>query len=180
MNETTLSENPSSRPTMKAFAPRTLIRKNGRIGRIISLLMSVKRDTTPRMTTFTVSPYARDRRVAMVSRRMEEERDGDDRVDHYEQCALVPVASPIRDDSRDDSRRQGQGRELEDFEVEGHDLRGQERNENEDRRHEQRDLGRRRRRDGDAQFHLVPPGHEDRTDAQAHFFEGHAGADARG
>src|SRR5947209_8512231 len=125
--------------------------------------MSVKRDTTPRMTTFTVSPYARDRRVAMVSRRMEEERDGDDRVDHYEQCALVPVASPIRDDSRDDSRRQGQGRELEDFEVEGHDLRGQERNENEDRRHEQRDLGRRRRRDGDAQFHLVPPGHEDRT-----------------
>src|SRR5437899_239245 len=93
--------------------------------------MSVKRDTTPRMTTFTVSPYARDRRVAMVSRRMEEERDGDDRVDHYEQCALVPVASPIRDDSRDDSRRQGQGRELEDFEGEGQDVTGQERNETE-------------------------------------------------
>src|SRR2546426_3223606 len=69
MNETTLSENPSSRPTMKAFAPRTLIRKNGRIGRIISLLMSVNRDTTPRMSTFTVSPYARDRRVATGSPR---------------------------------------------------------------------------------------------------------------
>src|SRR5438445_12340305 len=107
--------------------------------------MSVKRDTTPRMTTFTVSPYARDRRVDMVSRPMEEERDGDDRVDHYEQGAFVPVASPIRDDSRDHSRRQGQGRELEDFEVEGHDLRGQEGNENEDRPHEQRALSRPRR-----------------------------------
>src|SRR5216684_7710595 len=148
MNETTLSENPSSRPTMNAFAPRTWIRKNGRIGRIISLLMSVNRDTTPRMTTFAVSPYARDRRGVMGSRRMEEERDRNHRVDHHEQRALVPVASTIRDDGRDDSGRQGQGGELEDLKVEGHDLRGQERNENEDRCHEQRDLGRRRRRDG--------------------------------
>src|SRR3989441_6543998 len=106
MNETTLSENPSSRPTMKAFAPRTLIRKNGRIGRIISLLMSVNRDTTPRMSTFTVSPYARDRWVAMGSRRGEEESDRDDRVDHQQQCAPVPVASTLPDDRRDDSRPQ--------------------------------------------------------------------------
>src|SRR3989442_3902808 len=166
MNETTLSENPSSRPTMKAFAPRTLIRKNGRIGKIISLLMSVKRDTTPRTTTFAVRPYARDRRVlAMVSRRrrMEQERHGHYGVYHYKQCALVPVASAIRDDRRDDGRRPSQRGELEDFKVERHDFRGQQRNEDEDGRHEQRDLGRRGRRDGDAQFPLVSPGHEDRT-----------------
>src|SRR2546425_5766090 len=71
MNETTLSENPSSRPTINAFAPRTLIRKNGRIGRIISLLTSVNRDTTPRMTTFAVSPYARDRRLVSGFQRAE-------------------------------------------------------------------------------------------------------------
>src|SRR2546426_2635189 len=99
MNETTLSENPSSRPTMKAFAPRTLIRKNGRIGRIISLLMSVKRDTTPRMTTFTVSPYARDRRVALVSRRVGEESGGDGPGEQYEQGAPLPLSSPLPDDS---------------------------------------------------------------------------------
>src|SRR3989454_805916 len=128
--------------------------------------MSVKRDTTPRTTTFAVSPYARDRRVpAMGSRRrwMEQERHGNHGVHHHEQCALVPVASAIRDDRRNDGRRQGQRGELEDFKVERHDFRGQERNEDEDWRHEQRDLGRRSRRDRDAQFHLVSPGHEDRA-----------------
>src|SRR2546428_3375040 len=94
MNETTLSENPSSSPTMRAFAPSTWIRKNGRIGRIISLLMSVKRDTTPRMTTFTVSPYARDRRVGVVSRRRDEERGGAHRRQHYQACARPPRALP--------------------------------------------------------------------------------------
>src|SRR2546425_1530993 len=161
MNETTLSENPSSSPTIRAFAPSTWIKKNGRIGKIISLLMSVKRDTTPRTTTFAVSPYARDRRVpAIGSRRrwMEQERHGNHGVHHHEQCALVPVASAIRDDRRNDGRRQGQRGELEDFKVDRHDFRGQERNEDEDRRHEQRDLGRRGRRDRDTQFHLVSPG----------------------
>src|SRR3989449_5911318 len=100
MNETTLSENPSSSPTMRAFAPSTWIRKNGRIGRIISLLMSVKRDTTPRMTTFTVSPYARDRRVGLVSRREGEGSGGDDRAGHYQERAPLPGSFPLPRDSR--------------------------------------------------------------------------------
>src|SRR3989449_9775638 len=105
MNETTLSENPSSSPTMRAFAPSTWIRKNGRIGRIISLLMSVKRDTTPRMTTFAVSPYARDRRGGLGSRRVGEESGGGDRGEQYEQCGPRPRAFPPRDDSPGDNRR---------------------------------------------------------------------------
>src|SRR2546427_2037586 len=107
MNETTLSENPSSSPTIRAFAPSTWIRKNGRIGRIISLLMSVKRDTTPRMTTFTVSPYARDRRVAMVSPRVGEGGGGGDPADHYEPGAPLPAASPLPHHSPADSPRPG-------------------------------------------------------------------------
>src|SRR2546426_456004 len=96
MNETTLSENPSSRPTMKAFAPRTLIRKNGRIGRIISLLMSVKRDTTPRTTTFAVSPYARDRRgEGMGAPPAEEKKHPHHRVHHHNDGPLVTVAFDI-------------------------------------------------------------------------------------
>src|SRR5881628_1033555 len=97
--------------------------------------MSVKRDTTPRTTTFAVRPYAMDRRVpAMGSRRrrMEQERHGHYGVYHHEQCALVPVASA----TRNDGRRQSQRREFEDFKVERHDFRGQQRNEDEDRRHE--------------------------------------------
>src|SRR2546428_5570483 len=105
MNETTLSENPSSSPTMRAFAPSTWIRKNGRIGRIISLLMSVKRDTTPRMTTFAVSPYARDRRGAMGSPRVGEERGGDDPAEQYQECAPPPTALPLPHDSRGHTRR---------------------------------------------------------------------------
>ena len=65
MNATTESASPSTSPTMNAFADRTEIRKNGRIGRIISLLTSVRRLTTPRTTMFAVSPYVHVR-VAMA------------------------------------------------------------------------------------------------------------------
>src|SRR2546428_6973998 len=99
--------------------------------------MSVKRDTTPRTTTFAVSPYARDRRApAMGSRRrwMEQERHGNHGVHHHEQCALVPVASAIRYDRRKDGLRQGQRGEIEDFKVDRNSLSGQQLNEDADRR----------------------------------------------
>src|SRR3989475_8789471 len=112
MNETTLSENPSSSPTMRAFAPSTWIRKNGRIGRIISLLMSVKRDTTPRTTTFAVSPYARDRRGGGLGpRRGGEKSHPRPRGHPHQQSALVPDGLALPEARPDRRRRPRPGRE---------------------------------------------------------------------
>jgi len=55
-NETTPSPRPSTSPRTTKSALRTIVRKNGRIGRIISLLTSVSRETIARRTTFAVSP----------------------------------------------------------------------------------------------------------------------------
>src|SRR3989304_2512781 len=128
MKETTPSARPSTTPRTRAPARRTPTRQKGRIGRIISLLTSVNRDTRARRTTFTVRPYARALRGAvMVHPRtasgMEEERDADDRVHHDEEEALVPVAPPVRGDGREDPRRQGDRYELENLEVPGPELR---------------------------------------------------------
>src|SRR6266540_503960 len=164
MNETTLSESPSTSPRIRALASRTCVRKNGRMGRIISLLMSVKSDTTPSTTTFVVRPYARVRRVtAMPSRRMEEERHRNHRVHHDEQGPLVPIAAAVGHHGGHDGGREDQGRELENLEVEGHRLREEQRNEHEDGGHEERDLRRGRRGHGHAELHLVPVRHQDRA-----------------
>src|SRR6266545_310050 len=146
-------------PSTVIAAP-TVVRKNGRMGRIISLLMSVKSDTTPSTTTFAVRPYARVRRVtAMPSRRMEEERHRNHRVHHDEQGPLVPIAAAVGHHGGHDGGREDQGRELENLEVEGHRLREEQRNEHEDGGHEERDLRRGRRGHGHAELHLVPVRH---------------------
>src|SRR3972149_1495937 len=92
------------------------------MGRIISLLTSVSRDTTPRTTTFAVRPYVQARRAVAMGSPVEEERDPDDRIDHDEEDPLVPVAPAVRGDRGEDRRGQGDRHELEDLEIQGHGL----------------------------------------------------------
>jgi hypothetical protein len=64
------SANPSTKPSESAPAPRTLVRKSGRSGTIISLETSVKKLTQPSATTAREQLVPRgDGRCAAISRR---------------------------------------------------------------------------------------------------------------